>query len=319
MSVDRAGSCCTHMTGTCSAVPGGGFSPDHTLWIACPPGFLLSVRALSSCFRDLFLQQLRAAFARGELSLSGAFSALAAPASFAARLDALAQIDWVASTPNPHSPDPTRCSTISAATSHRVAIANSRLVGLDNGQVSFTWKGLSSGRQNQGDDALRRRVAARRAGRISSHPPHRLPGQPPSRNKAGPLPRSARRTTAAPLAGSPPQPYRRGDRCLPVLRRPDADWRTVAANSTATPTQVVRQFMTLSPSLPLRSAALGNVDHGASECVSRAPFSLASRSAGVAKVGTRPINRLPQSQSTRPYSHRAALVLPTRRQRSWSI
>jgi hypothetical protein len=57
-------------------VPGGGISPDQTRWIACPPGFFLSVRALSGCFRDLFLQRLRAAFANGELRFSGSLDTL---------------------------------------------------------------------------------------------------------------------------------------------------------------------------------------------------------------------------------------------------
>jgi Putative transposase/Transposase zinc-binding domain len=120
-------------------VPGGGISPDQTRWIACPPGFFLSVRVLSRCFRDLFLQQLRAAFADGELRFSGALAGLAVPAGFAARLDALAQIDWVVFSKPPFA-GPEHVPGYLGRYTHRVAIANSRLVGLDNGQVSFTWK-----------------------------------------------------------------------------------------------------------------------------------------------------------------------------------
>src|SRR3954452_12056986 len=76
-------------------VPGGGISPDQTRWIACPPGFFLSVRVLSRCFRNLFLQMLRAAFADGELRFPGALAPLASPASFASRIDTLTQFDWV--------------------------------------------------------------------------------------------------------------------------------------------------------------------------------------------------------------------------------
>lgn len=39
-------------------VPGGGFSPDGTQWIACKPGFFLPVRVLSRLFRRLFLQHV---------------------------------------------------------------------------------------------------------------------------------------------------------------------------------------------------------------------------------------------------------------------
>jgi hypothetical protein len=73
--------------------PGGGISPDQTRWIACPPGFFLSVRALSHCFRDRFLLWLQTAFANGELRFSGSLDTLAAPADFTARIDASTQIE----------------------------------------------------------------------------------------------------------------------------------------------------------------------------------------------------------------------------------
>ncbi len=76
-------------------VPAGGISPDQTRWIACRPGFFLPVRLLSRRFRDVFLQRLRTAFAKGELRFPGALAALADPDSFAAQLDALAGIEWV--------------------------------------------------------------------------------------------------------------------------------------------------------------------------------------------------------------------------------
>ena len=120
-------------------VPGGGISPDQTRWIACPPGFFLSVRALSRCFRDLFLQRLRAAFANDELRFSGTLDVLSVPANFTARIDALAQIDWVVFAKPPFA-GPEQVLGYLGRYTHRVAIANSRLVGFDNGKVSFTWK-----------------------------------------------------------------------------------------------------------------------------------------------------------------------------------
>ena len=111
----------------------------QTRWIACPAGFFLSVRALSRCFRDLFLQRLRAAFANAELLLPGSLDALAVPANLTARIDALAQIDWVVFAKPPFA-GPEQVLGYLGRYTHRVAIANSRLAGCDNGQVSFTWK-----------------------------------------------------------------------------------------------------------------------------------------------------------------------------------
>jgi hypothetical protein len=116
-------------------VPGGGISPDRTRWIACPPGFLLPVRVLPRRFRELFLQQLRAAFADGELRFSGTLAALAEQAAFADQLDALARIDWVVYAKPPFA-GPEQVLGYLGRYTHRVAIANSRLVELANGQVS---------------------------------------------------------------------------------------------------------------------------------------------------------------------------------------
>ncbi len=120
-------------------VPGGGIAPDQTRWIACKPGFFLPVRVLSRCFRTLFLDQLRAAFAGDELRCSGALAGLADPAAFAARLDVAAGIDWVVYAKPPFA-GPEQVLGYLGRYTHRVAIANSRLVGLDDGRVSFTWK-----------------------------------------------------------------------------------------------------------------------------------------------------------------------------------
>ena len=56
--------------------PGGGLSPDRTRWIACPPGFFLSVKVLGRLFRRLFMERLAAAFAAGELRFSGDLAVL---------------------------------------------------------------------------------------------------------------------------------------------------------------------------------------------------------------------------------------------------
>jgi hypothetical protein len=120
-------------------VPGGGISPDQTRWIACPPGFFLSVRVLSRRFRELFLQQLRTAFADDVLRFSSALAALADPATFAAQLEALSQIEWVVYAKPPFA-GPEQVLGYLGRYTHRVAIANSRLVELADGRVGFTWK-----------------------------------------------------------------------------------------------------------------------------------------------------------------------------------
>ncbi|GAC1484438.1 MAG: IS91 family transposase [Acetobacteraceae bacterium] len=120
-------------------VPGGGLSPDQTRWIACRPGFLLPVRVLSRRFRTLFIERLRAAEAAGELRFSGALANLAEPRAFAERLGALRATEWVVYSKRPFA-GPEQVLAYLGRYTHRVAIANSRLTRLEDGQVSFTWK-----------------------------------------------------------------------------------------------------------------------------------------------------------------------------------
>ncbi len=120
-------------------VPGGGLSPDQTHWIACRPGFFLPVRVLSRCFRQLFLAQLQAAFAAGELRFSGALAVLVEPDAFAERLGTLQGKEWVVYAKPPFA-GPEQVLAYLGRYTHRVAIANSRLTQMADGQVSFTWK-----------------------------------------------------------------------------------------------------------------------------------------------------------------------------------
>ena len=120
-------------------VPGGGLSSDDTRWVACRPGFFLPVRALSRRFRELFLARLQAAFTAGELRFSGALAALAEPGGFAQRLDALRMGEWVVFAKRPFA-GPEQVLAYLSRYTHRVALANSRLTRLGDGQVDFTWK-----------------------------------------------------------------------------------------------------------------------------------------------------------------------------------
>ena len=127
-------------------VPGGGLSPDGRRWIACPPGFFLSVKVLGRLFRRLFLERLAAAFAEGGLRFSGDLAPLADPGAFAAHCAALRRIDWVVYAKRPFG-GPAQVLAYLGRYTHRVAIANSRLIGMADGKVSFRWKDYHAGRQ----------------------------------------------------------------------------------------------------------------------------------------------------------------------------
>src|ERR1700746_1140030 len=120
-------------------VPGGGLSPDGKRWIACKPSFFLPVRVLSRLFRRLFLQGLEAMHAAGELQLFTDLGALKDADEFRAYLAPLRKTEWVVYAKKPFA-GPKQVLAYLARYTHRVAIANSRLLDLDETHLSFRWK-----------------------------------------------------------------------------------------------------------------------------------------------------------------------------------
>jgi hypothetical protein len=120
-------------------VPGGGLSLDGQRWVACKPGFFLPVRVLSRLFRRLFLESLQSAFKAGQLRFFSDLAGLADPTTFSAHLAELKRIEWVVFAKSPFG-GPEQVLAYLGRYTHRVAIANSRLVNLDQGKVSFRWK-----------------------------------------------------------------------------------------------------------------------------------------------------------------------------------
>jgi hypothetical protein len=120
-------------------VPGGGISPDGDRWVPCRPNFFLPVRVLSRLFRRLFLQGLQTLHAASELQFFSGLAGLKDAAAFSAYLDPLRKNEWVVYAKRPFA-GPGQVLAYLARYTHRVAIANSRLVSLTDGKVCFRWK-----------------------------------------------------------------------------------------------------------------------------------------------------------------------------------
>ena len=133
------GSTLTHHPHAHIIVPGGGLSPDGQHWIACRPSFFLSVPVLSRLFRRLFLERLAAAYQAGRLQFFADQAALAEPPAFKAHLAALRKREWVVYAKRPFGGPAAVLAYLSRYT-HRIAIANSRLVAFDGERVTFKWK-----------------------------------------------------------------------------------------------------------------------------------------------------------------------------------
>ncbi len=133
------GSALTHHPHVHCVVPGGGLSPDGERWISCKPGFFLPVRVLSRLFRRLMCQRLAAAHAKDALQFFDDNSALCDAEAFREFLKPLRRMEWVVYAKRPFA-GPDQVLSYLARYTHRVAIANSRLVSFDGERVSFRWK-----------------------------------------------------------------------------------------------------------------------------------------------------------------------------------
>jgi len=158
-------------------VPGGGLSLDGERWISCKPGFFLSVRVLSRLFRRRFLEALSQAQAAGQLQFFGEYVNLTDASAFADWLARLKKCEWVVYAKRPFAGPEAVLAYLSRYT-HRVAIANSRLIALDERGVTFRWKDYRAKGQtrHKNHDAHDRRVhpslsAACAAQRLSPYPP----------------------------------------------------------------------------------------------------------------------------------------------------
>jgi hypothetical protein len=133
------GSAMTHHPHVHGIVPGGGLSLDGERWVACRPGFFLPVRVLSRLFRRLFLEQLSDAHRAGKLQFFGDHQALAEAKTFADWLKPLHHCEWVVYAKRPFAGPDAVLAYLSRYT-HRIAIANSRLIALDEQGITFEWK-----------------------------------------------------------------------------------------------------------------------------------------------------------------------------------
>lgn len=120
-------------------VPGGGLSPDGKEWIPCRSGFFLPVRVLSRLFRNLFLKYLRKAFKKGKLHFSNNIIDLATPKEFELLLTECQKTDWVVYSKRPFAGPDSVLDYLGRYT-HRIAISNNRLLNMEDGKVTFTWK-----------------------------------------------------------------------------------------------------------------------------------------------------------------------------------
>jgi hypothetical protein len=125
-------------------IPGGALSADGRRWIACRPRFFLPIPVLSLLFRRLFIERLQAAHDAGRLQFFGALAELGNKRTFNDALRPMRKKSWVVYAKPPFG-SPEHVLAYLGRYTHRVAIANSRVVSMENGTVSFNWRDYRHG------------------------------------------------------------------------------------------------------------------------------------------------------------------------------
>ncbi len=131
------GSAMTHHPHIHCIITGGGISLDGSRWVPCRPGYLLPHKVLSRRFRTLLLEQLHQAHPR--LNFFGHLQELVDDKAFAACLAPLRNLDWYVHIKAPFA-GPEAVLEYLGRYTHRVALANSRLIAYNNNRVTFWHK-----------------------------------------------------------------------------------------------------------------------------------------------------------------------------------
>jgi hypothetical protein len=141
-------------------VTGGGLSPDGTQWRACQRRFLFAVKALGAVFRGKYLAGLERLRRLQRLTFVGASAAWGEEDAWNALRQQLFAKPWVVYAKPPRG-SPEQVLKYLSRYTHRVAIANARLVFVGDGVVRFRYTdyaagGTAKGMELKAEEFLRR-------------------------------------------------------------------------------------------------------------------------------------------------------------------
>lgn len=123
-------------------VPAGAWSLDRSRWAPSRKKYLFRAKSLAKQFRKTYLRQLKVLYDRGELNFHGLCAPLADPEQFGRFMAALRNKQWIVYAKAPFA-GPAQVLDYLGRYTHRVAIANHRLLSMDDGKVIFSYKDRS--------------------------------------------------------------------------------------------------------------------------------------------------------------------------------
>ena len=120
-------------------VPAGGISPDKKKWIPCRKDFLFPFSVMAKLFKGKLLHYFKASVQKKDILFHGSLQIYDTPRVFNELIASLYKKRWVVYAKQPFT-TPENVVKYLGNYTHRIAISNNRIISVDAGMVTFTYK-----------------------------------------------------------------------------------------------------------------------------------------------------------------------------------
>ena len=120
-------------------IPAGALSFTKDRWIPARDNFLFKITSLASAFKNRYLKLLLNAYLKDELIFTQKTAALKSRQAFQKLINSLLKTRWIAYAKRPFA-GPQQVLEYLGRYTHRVAVSNNRIISIDNGRVTFTYR-----------------------------------------------------------------------------------------------------------------------------------------------------------------------------------
>jgi hypothetical protein len=120
-------------------IPAGALAFTKDRWIPTNEKYLFKITSLASAFKKRYLKLLVNAYLKDELVFSKKTAAFESKQNFQQLINSVSKKKWIAYAKRPFA-GPQQVLEYLGRYTHRVAISNNRIVSIDNGRVTFTYK-----------------------------------------------------------------------------------------------------------------------------------------------------------------------------------
>jgi predicted Zn-ribbon and HTH transcriptional regulator len=120
-------------------IPAGVLSFAKDRWTPARQTFLFRIESLAKEFKKRYLQSLKTAYQNEKLIFPGNTADFASKKGFQKLVTSLFKANWIAYAKRPFA-GPEQVLEYLGRYTHRVAISNNRILSIDNGKVSFTYR-----------------------------------------------------------------------------------------------------------------------------------------------------------------------------------